>query len=261
MPSAEAEVADIDECPLRCVGLTKYFGGVQALGDVSLTINAGEIVCVVGDNGAGKSTLSKIISGQLQPDAGELWIDNVQRPHLTPRRALELGISVVPQTLALCDNLNASQNVMLGKEPVWLRLGPLRFIDSQRMRKEALERIQRLAVGLETLDLRKPVRSLSGGQRQAIAIGRAMVRGTKLIIFDEPTAALGVRQTEATLDLIRQVAARNIGVMVISHTLPDVMALADRVIGLRHGEIILDKPLSDTDEMEVAEAMALRIAR
>jgi ABC-type sugar transport system ATPase subunit len=105
------------------------------------------------------------------------------------------------------------------------------------------------------------VRSLSGGQRQAIAIVRAMVRGTKLIIFDEPTAALGVRQTEATLKLIKQVAARNIGVMVISHTLPDVMALADRVVGLRHGEVILDKPLRETDETEVAEAMALRIAR
>jgi ABC-type sugar transport system ATPase subunit len=240
--------------------ITKYFGGVQALGNVSLRLDAGQIVCLVGDNGAGKSTLSKILTGQLQPDDGELSINGDKQPSLTPRRALELGISIVPQALALCDNLNASQNVMLGSEPVRVRVGPLKFIDSRRNRSEALERLSQV-VNLQRLDHRQPVRMLSGGQRQAIAIVRAMVRGTSAIIFDEPTAALGVQQTEATLDLVRQVAARNIAVMVISHTLPDVMAVADRIVALRHGEVIMDKLIGDTEDAEVAAAMGLTSRR
>jgi ABC-type sugar transport system ATPase subunit len=245
---------------IECRNVTKLFGGVQALANVSVTLRAGEILCLVGDNGAGKSTLTKVLTGQLQPEAGEILINGTEEVGLSPRRALELGISVVPQTLALCENLNATQNVMLGNEAVSLRLGPVRFIDSRRNRSEALTRLQDV-VDLNRLDSRAPVRMLSGGQRQAIAIVRAMARGTTAIIFDEPTAALGVRQTEVTLDLVRKVAARNIAVMVISHTLPDVMAVADRIVALRHGEVIMDKLLADTDEDEVAGAMALRISR
>jgi ABC-type sugar transport system ATPase subunit len=245
---------------VQCENVTKLFGGVQALRSVSLSMKAGEVLCLVGDNGAGKSTLSKIIAGQLRPDAGEISIGGVKQPRLTPRRALELGISVVPQTLSLCDNLNASQNVMLGNEEVWLRIGPFRFVDGRRNRAEALTRLEGV-ISLHRLDVTIPVRRLSGGQRQAIAIVRAMVRGTKAIIFDEPTAALGVRQTEATLDLVRQVAARGIAVLAISHTLPDVMAIANRIVALRHGEVIMDKPIEATDEDEIAAAMALRTTR
>jgi ABC-type sugar transport system ATPase subunit len=245
---------------IECQKITKLFGGVQALANVSLTMRAGEIVCLVGDNGAGKSTLSKVLTGQLQPEAGSIAVNGIEQTHLTSRRALELGIAVVPQTLALCENLNATQNVMLGNEAVSLRLGPLRFIDSRRNRAEALGRLNDV-IDPHRLDSRAPVRMLSGGQRQAIAIVRAMARGSTAIIFDEPTAALGVHQTEATLELVRNVAAKNIAVMVISHTLPDVMAVADRIVALRHGEVIMDKAIDEADEDEVAAAMSLRTTR
>jgi len=243
-----------------CRNFTKLFGGVQALANVSVTLRAGEILCLVGDNGAGKSTLTKLLTGQLQPEVGQILINGTEQVGLTPRRALEFGISVVPQTLALCENLNATQNVMLGNEAVSLKLGPFHFIDARRNRSEALTRL-RDVMELDRLNSHTPVRMLSGGQRQAIAIVRAMARGRTAIIFDEPTAALGVRQTEVTLDLIRTVAARNVAVMVVSHTLPDVMAVADRIVALRHGEVIMDKPIGDTDEGELAEAMALRVSR
>jgi ABC-type sugar transport system ATPase subunit len=259
MPAQDLDAQVSNGDGVRCQNLTKYFGGVQALGDVSINLTPGEVLCLVGDNGAGKSTLSNIISGQLRPDAGEMWIDGTKQRHLTPRRALELGISVVPQTLALCDNLNASQNVMLGFEPVWFRLGPLRFIDSPRSRQEARAGIEEIGVNLDSVDV--PVRRLSGGQRQAIAIARAMVRGTRVVIFDEPTAALGVHQTEATLQLIKRIATRGVAVLMISHALPDVMLIADRIVGLRHGEVILNKVARETTEDEVEAAMGLRTER
>lgn len=240
---------------MRCVGITKYFGGVQALAEVSLSLYAGEIVCLVGDNGAGKTTLSKIICGQLHSDAGELWIGGMKRPRLTPRGALELGIAIVPQDLALCDNLGASENVMLGTEPTRLRLGPIRVLDSRQSRRLARTHIQEVGVRIENLDV--PVRTLSGGQRQAVAISRAMVRGKTLVVFDEPTAALGVRQTEATLQLIRRVAERRIAVMVISHNVKEVMAVADRIVALHLGEVIMDKPVAETTAQEVSAAMSL----
>ena len=225
-----------------------------------MTIDAGKVLCLVGDNGAGKSTLTKVITGQLMPDDGKLWIGGVEQTGLTPRKALDLGVAVVPQNLALCDNLDATQNVLLGSEPTKLALGPLRFIDTRKARKEALARLTEF-VGVQRLDPRLPVRRLSGGQRQIIAIVRAMVRGQTAIVFDEPTAALGVQQTDATLRLIKDIAAQGIGVLVVSHTLPDVMAVADRIIALRHGGVILDKEAPDVSEEELAEAMGFRTSR
>ena len=260
MPAGATSELSHGAVALECRNITKLFGGVQALDNVSLTLRAGEILCLVGDNGAGKSTLTKVLTGQLQPEVGQILINGTEKVTLTARRALELGISVVPQTLALCENLNATQNVMLGNEAVSLKLGPFHFIDARRNRSEALTRL-RDVVELDRLNSRAPVRMLSGGQRQAIAIVRAMARGSTAIIFDEPTAALGIRQTEVTLELIRKVAARNVAVMVVSHTLPDVMAVADRIVALRHGEVIMDKPAVDTEESELAEAMALRVTR
>lgn len=251
---AALAVASSPDPVVRCVSITKYFGGVQALANVSIKLHAGEVVCLVGDNGAGKTTLSKIICGQLHADAGELWVGGHLRPHLSPRDALELGIAIVPQDLALCENLGASENVMLGHEPVHLGLGPIRLLDSRRARREAQRHINEVGVEIEKLDM--PVRAMSGGQRQAIAISRAMVRGRTLIVFDEPTAALGVRQTEATLDLIRRVAGRQIAVMVISHSLKDVMTVADRIIALRLGQVIMDKPIGQTTTQEVSAAMS-----
>lgn len=261
--SRRCSVAMVDQMEERsgtavisCANIVKFFGGVEALGNVHFSLNAGEVVCLVGDNGAGKSTLSKILCGQMRPDAGELLINGVRHTNLTPRRALELGIASVPQTLALCDNLNASQNVMLGCEPARLRIGPLGFLESRRARREAQARLDEVGVDLPRHDV--SVRRMSGGQRQAIAIARAMVRGTKVIVFDEPTAALGVRQTEATLNVIRRVAAQGVAVLVISHSLPEVMAVAHRIVALKLGETIMDTPAAEANEMDVAVAMGLR---
>ena len=189
---------------VSCEGIAKYFGGVQALSDVSLELHYGEVVCLVGDNGAGKSTLANILCGRIQPDDGHISLDGVEVGRLTPREALRVGIATVPQTLALCDNLSAIGNVVLGREPIRWGVGPVRFLDRKKAQHEASRRLESLGVSYGSLD--KPVLTLSGGQRQAIAIARALVSGKKLILFDEPTAALGVFQTQLTLRMIRDVA-------------------------------------------------------
>jgi ABC-type sugar transport system ATPase subunit len=238
---------------VRCVKIIKYFGGVQALNEVSLDLYSGQVVALVGDNGAGKSTLVKILSGIHQPDEGEIWLGDSKVEHLNPEHARQLGIETVYQHLSLCDNLGAAANVMLGQEPVQFKLGPFRFIDSKRSIEEARKRIAE--VGISLTDFTSPVRRLSGGQRQAIAIARATVHGHRLIMFDEPTAALGVRQTKATLDLIRRVADRGVATIMISHNLDDVFAVADRAVALRLGQITLDRPLADTSREEVVACM------
>jgi ABC-type sugar transport system ATPase subunit len=238
---------------VRCAHITKYFGGVRALNDVSLELFTHELVAFVGDNGAGKSTLVKILSGINQPDEGELFFDGTPIHHLTPHRARQIGIETVYQDLALCDNLGASANVMLGREPVRFRIGPLRFLDNRREDRESRQRIAE--VGIELEDYLSPVRRLSGGQRQAIAITRAVVRGQRMIMFDEPTAALGISQTRATLDLIRRVADQGMATVMISHNLDDVYAVADRVIALRLGRVTLDARLSDVAREEVVRCM------
>src|SRR3954462_1397023 len=238
---------------VHAVKITKYFGGVQALNEVSLDLHPGRVVSLVGDNGAGKSTLIKILSGIHQPDEGEIWVGDAKVDHLNPERARKLGIETVYQHLSLCDNLSAAANVMLGQEPVSFSVGPFRFIDSKRSLEEAKKRIAEVGIALG--DFSTPVRRLSGGQRQAIAIARATVRGHRLIMFDEPTAALGVRQTKTTLELVRRVANSGVSVIMISHNLDDVFAVADRVVALRLGEITLNVPLSATSREEVVACM------
>jgi len=238
---------------VRCVGIAKYFGGVQALNAVNLDLHPGEVVALVGDNGAGKSTLVKILSGIHQPDEGELWLGDQHVHQLTPYRARELGIETVYQHLSLCDNLGAAANVMLGQEPLRFKLGPLRFIDEKRSLEEAQRRIREVGIVLD--DFTAPVRRLSGGQRQAVAIARATIKAHRLIMFDEPTAALGVRQTQATLALVRRVANQGVAVIVISHNLDDVFAVADRIVALRLGEVTLDAPLAQTTRQEVVACM------
>ncbi len=238
---------------VRCVGITKYFGGVLALDSVSLDLYPGHVVALVGDNGAGKSTLVKVLSGIHQPDEGHIWFSDTRVDHLDPHRARELGVETVYQHLSLCDNLGAAANVMLGQEPIRFKLGPLRFLDQKRAVNEARRRVNE--VGVELDDYTTPVRRLSGGQRQAIAIARATVKAHRLIMFDEPTAALGVRQTRAALELVRRVASQNVAVIMISHNLDDVFAVADRAVALRLGRITLDKPLADTSREEVVACM------
>jgi ABC-type sugar transport system ATPase subunit len=238
---------------VRGVGLTKYFGGVRALDNVSLDLMPGEIVALVGDNGAGKSTLVKIFSGIYQADEGSLWLGDMDVSNLTAKRAREFGIETVYQHLSLCDNLGAAANVMLGQEPVRSRFGPFEIIDTKRSVEKAKQHIAEL--GIELANLETPVRRFSGGQRQAIAIARATVNAHRLIQFDEPTAALGVRQTRATLDLIQRVAAKGIAVIVISHNLDDVFQVAQRVVALRLGHITLDATVQQTTREQVVACM------
>jgi ABC-type sugar transport system ATPase subunit len=238
--------------PVRCVDVTKFYAGVQALDSVSVDLHAGECVCLVGDNGAGKSTLVKILSGIMTPDGGEVQIDG--RPvTLTRQAARQHGIEAVYQDLALCDTLGAVENVMLGQEPIRFKLGPLKFIDWKAATQGATAKIKE--IGIELDDPTTPVRRLSGGQRQAIAIARATVRGHRMVIFDEPTAALGVRQTKTTLELVRRVADHGVAVVMISHNLDDVFTVADRIVALRLGRVTLDVRIADTSREEVVACM------
>jgi simple sugar transport system ATP-binding protein len=240
---------------VRCVNLMMWFGGVQALRGVTLDIYPGEVVGLVGDNGAGKSTLVKILSGIHRPDSGELWIGGEQIKGLTPLGARALGIETVYQDLALCDNLDASANVTLGQEPVRFRFGPIAFVDKKRALILTSERLT--IVGARLPDMHASVRRLSGGQRQAIAIARATVRAHRMIMFDEPTAALGLGQRRTTLELIRRVADQGVAVIVISHNLEDVFAVSDRIVGLRLGEVTLEAPTSETTHEEVIACMTM----
>ena len=240
---------------VRCADLMMWFGGVQALRGVTLDILPGEVVGLVGDNGAGKSTLVKILSGIHRPDSGELWIGGEQIRGLTPLGARALGIETVYQDLALCDNLDASANVTLGQEPVKFKVGPFAWVDKKQA--TALTRERLTTVGARLPDMHASVRRLSGGQRQAIAIARATVRAHRMIMFDEPTAALGLGQRRTTLELIRRVADQGVAVIVISHNLEDVFAVSDRIIGLRLGEITLQAPTSETTHEEVIACMTM----
>ena len=229
--------------------IVKWFGGLQSLDGVSLTVHAGEIVALCGDNGAGKSTLVKIISGIHQPDGGELWLGDEQLTQLTPPRARALGIETVYQDLALCDNLDAVANVVLGNEPRRFKLGPVSILNRRESVRIAKRRLDE--VGISINDYRATTRRLSGGQRQAVAIARALMHAQRLLMLDEPTAALGVHQTESTLEVIRSVARKGLGVMVISHNIEDVFDVADRIVVLRLGRVVFDTPAVETNPNEI----------
>jgi ABC-type sugar transport system ATPase subunit len=239
---------------VRCRQITQFFGGVQALAGVSLDLYSGEVMGLVGENGAGKSTLTKILSGLINPDQGEIWFGDTRVRNLTPQSARRMGVEAVYQNLELCDNLTPERNVMLGQEPVRFALGPFRFVDYHKARAETIRHLAELGVSLPDLDV--PVRRLSGGQRQAIAIARASVRAHRLMMFDEPTAALGLRQKRATLELVRRVAGQGVAVLLISHNLEEILAVADRIVALRLGEITLDKPRDATSRDEVEQHMS-----
>lgn len=238
---------------LRIEGITKFFGGVKALDRISLSFFAGQIVALIGDNGAGKSTLVKVLSGLVAPDEGKISFDNSCIPKLNPNEARQHGIETVHQQLSLCDNLGAAANVMLGQEPIRWRFGPLRVIDERRSTDVAQTLISR--VGVDLGDLTAPVRRLSGGQRQAVAIARALVHAHRLVILDEPTAALGLKQTQATLQLIRTIADQGVAVIFISHNLDDVLAVSHRIVALRLGQVALDTLTENSTRGHVVAAM------
>jgi ABC-type sugar transport system ATPase subunit len=227
--------------------LTKHFGPVEALRYCDLDVPAGMVTALIGDNGAGKSTLIKAISGIYQPSSGQIFWEGKEVTIHTPREADELGISTVYQDLALCDNLDIVQNMYLGHEET--RAGLLNEI---QMEIETTKLLKDLSV-FTVQSVRQLVGSLSGGQRQAIAVARAVMRDTKLVIMDEPTAALGVSQTKLVLDLIKTLASRGIAVLVISHNLNDVFAVADRIAVLHLGTLISSGPASDYDTASAVE--------
>ncbi len=221
-----------DEMLLEARGITKRFGGVHALENVDFSLRAGEVVALAGDNGAGKSTLIKIISGVFPPDSGALYYQGERITLANPQDARGRGIETIYQDLALADNLDVGANVFLGREPMTRRFG-LPVIDRARMRTEAARTLDRLDIGLERLD--RPVRALSGGQRQCVAIGRALHWNARVMIMDEPTAALGVPEQRKVVALIQSLKAHGVGVVFISHNLADIFAVSDRIVVLRRG--------------------------
>jgi ABC-type sugar transport system ATPase subunit len=247
--------ANGDQPLLRLVGIGKNFGPVRVLTDVNLDVPVGQVTALVGDNGAGKSTLIKTVAGIWTQDQGEiLWEGKPVRLH-SPKDAAALGIATVYQDLALADNLDIVQNMFLGREPVrhWV-------LDETTMEKEAKRTLADLSV-VTVRSVRQPVGSLSGGQRQAVAVARAVLREAKLVILDEPTAALGVTQTRVVLDLIRRLRDQGIAVLVISHNLNDVQAVADRVAVLRLGHMVAVGPLAQYDSQSIVDLMTTGTSR
>jgi D-xylose transport system ATP-binding protein len=219
---------------LRLVGVSKSYGAVQALRGVDFDVAAGEVVALVGDNGAGKSTLIKTIAGSVRADGGRFEFDGQEVRLGSPHAAAELGIATVYQDLALCENLDVVANLFLGREyTAHPFVGPLRRLRMPEMKRAAQETLDTLSIRIPSLDA--PVSALSGGQRQAVAVGRAVLWGSRLVLLDEPTAALGVEQTAQVLHMVRNLAARGLAIVVISHSLPDVFAVADRIWVMRLG--------------------------
>jgi simple sugar transport system ATP-binding protein len=222
-------------------GITKSFGAVQALQGVDLSLGHAEVLGLVGDNAAGKSTLMKVLSGAYHPDAGDILIEGQKVQLGGPEDARRLGIEMVYQDFALADNLDVASNIFLGREIVRLNLGLLKVMNKRRMEEEARRSIAQLRIDLASVRLR--VERLSGGQRQAVAIGRATAFDAKVLIMDEPTAALSVAAIGQVLDLIRELSRHGASVIMISHRLEDILAVAQRVIVLRHGRKVADRPI------------------
>jgi len=247
--------ADAGSAPLlEARAIVKRFGHVTALGGADFSVQAGEVVALVGDNGAGKSTLVKILAGALHPDGGELLFDGRPVELTSPLDARALGIETVYQDLALAHDLDPASNVFLGREV--LRggiLGRLGVLDRKAMRARTAEAFERLGVGLRSTS--NPVVMLSGGQRQGVAVSRAVMWASKVIFMDEPTAALGVVQTRAVLDLIRRVRDSGCAVVLISHNMPEVLEVADRIEVLRLGRRVARLRTSETSIEEIVGAM------
>ena len=230
---------------LRSVGMR--FGAVEALVDIDLELRASEVVGLMGDNGAGKSTLLKIVAGNFAPTSGEVLWDGVE-VDLTPLSARDLGIEAVYQDLALCDNLSATANVFLGRELRRRLFGVLPVLDHAAMRRRSAELFAELGSDTRADDL---VRQMSGGQRQAVAIARARLSSPRLVLLDEPTAAISVRQIAEVLELIRGLKEQGVGILLISHRMSDVFAVADRIVVLRRGRRVANKLTADSSPEEV----------
>lgn len=223
---------------------SKRYGSVIALDGASLKIHAGEVVGLVGDNGAGKSTLVKVLSGAHQPDGGQMFLEGKEVRWDSPRQALEAGVETLYQDSGLAPHLTVSQNVFLGREiTVGGILGKLGFLNKKKMNHDAHRDLEEVGIAVPASN--RAVSQLSGGQRQAVAIGRAVAWAKKVIILDEPTNHLGARQANEVLNIIRNAKAKGLGVIFISHTLPHVLEVTDRIVVLRLGRIVKDAPTSE----------------
>lgn len=229
--------------------IMKRFGGLTAVDRVSFHVDAGEVVAVLGDNGAGKSTLIKMISGVHQPDGGQIYYQGKSTIIHSPMDALSMGIETIYQDLALAENLNVYANIFLGREKTRKSLGLFNVLDHQFMYDESRAILNKLDIKIPSL--RNSVRSLSGGQRQAVAISRSIYWNAKLLIMDEPTAALGVAQQHQVLNLVKTLKDHGIGIIIISHQMHDVFAVADRIIVMRRGEKVGDLVRNQTSTDEV----------
>ena len=233
---------------LQARSITKRFGGLQALADVDVDIHAGEVLAILGDNGAGKSTFIKILSGAYEPSAGTLLLDGAPVSFVSPQDAADVGIATIFQELALSENLSIAENVFLGRELVRRVLG-VPFLKRQAMKQKVAELLNTLEAHIS--DPEAAVGSLSGGQRQAVAISRALNLNARLVIMDEPTAALAVAETRKVLQLIRRLAEGGRAVILISHNMHDVFEVADRIVVFRRGRKIAKRWRSETDPEEV----------
>lgn len=235
---------------LNAENISKSYGGVRAVEDVSLQVAAGEVVAVVGDNGAGKSTFTKILAGAVRPDSGSLSFERRAVAFHSPKDAQRLGIEMLQQDLALVGDFNAAENLFFGRE-----LSILGILRGKKMTDETREVLQQLGVSLP--DSQVPVRYLSGGQRQAVAIGRVLAWGSKVIILDEPTAALGVQESRQVLEMIKRMKADGRTIVLITHNMDHVLEVADRVIVMRRGKKVGDLPVGN---IQIADIVHLIVA-
>jgi ABC-type sugar transport system ATPase subunit len=238
---------------LEAVELYKHFGGLVAVDHVSLEVRAGEVVGLLGDNGAGKSTLIKMIAGVYEPDGGRLLLNGRDVVFSSPQEARDAGIETIYQDLALCENLDAGANIFLGREPVRRVAAVLQAVDRRRMLVESRRILDQLDIRIP--GLARPIRQMSGGQRQAVAIARAVYWNAQLMIMDEPTAALGVPEQRKVLALVRTLREHGVGVIIISHNLQDVLDVADRVVVMRRGRAVGERQVSDTNTGDLLALM------
>jgi ABC-type sugar transport system ATPase subunit len=237
------------EAMLELRGLTKRFGGLTAVDHVDLQVHPGEVVGLLGDNGAGKSTLIKMVSGVYHPDEGQIFFQGKEIKLASPANALDLGIETLYQDLALAENLDVFSNIFMGREKTKPFLGIIPVLDHEFMHEESKKVLKRLEI--EIPSLRNLIKNLSGGQRQAVAIGRSIYWDAKLLIMDEPTAALGVQEQRKVLDLVRVLRSQNIPIIIISHQLYDIFSVTDRLVIMRRGKKVAERNTKETTPDQV----------
>ena len=238
---------------IECRGLHKWYSGVHALNNVSLSIPAGQVLGLVGDNGAGKSTLIKLLSGVHQQEAGDILIEGRVAKLRSPKDAMRLGIETIYQTSSMVPTMTIARNLFLGREPIRFGIGGIGLLDQARMRKESVQ-----AIADVDLHLRSPdalVGELSGGQRQGVAIARAMHFKSKVLVLDEPTNHLSVKETNKVIGFVKGLKAQGVTGVFISHNIHHVFQCCDRVVGMARGEIVFDKPAEETNIDEVIEVL------